>query len=86
MIDTHAHLDALDDAAGAIERAHAAGVERIVAIGTGVTSAQATLAIAFAARGVAVAAGIHPHDAANPDSLDELAALDVVAIGEIGEL
>ncbi len=29
MIDTHAHLDALDDAAGAVERAAAAGVTRI---------------------------------------------------------
>ena len=84
MIDTHAHLDALDDAAGAIERAHGAGVDRIVAIGTGVASARATLAIASRADGVAVAAGIHPHDAAEPHSLDELAALDVVAIGEIG--
>jgi len=87
VIDTHAHLDALNDAAGAIERAHAAGVERILAIGTGVASARATLAIASSASGVAVAAGIHPHDAAAPESLEELAAIadgDVVAIGEIG--
>jgi TatD DNase family protein len=87
VIDTHAHLDALDDAAGAVERAHAAGVERILAIGTGVASARATLAIASASSGVAVAAGIHPHDAATPDSLEELEAIadgDVVAIGEIG--
>ena len=87
MIDTHAHLDALDDAPGAVERARAAGVERIVAIGTGVASAKATLAIANAAGGVAVAAGIVPHDAAAPEPLDQLAALaegDIVAIGEIG--
>ena len=87
MIDTHAHLDALDDAAGAVERAHAAGVGRIVAIGTGVASARATLAIASDIGGVSVAAGIHPHDAGAPEPLDELAALaegDVVAIGEIG--
>jgi TatD DNase family protein len=87
VIDTHAHLDALDDTAGALERAHAAGVGRILAIGAGVASAKATLAIAIAASGVAVAAGIHPHDAAAPESLDELAAIaegDVVAIGEIG--
>jgi TatD DNase family protein len=86
VIDTHAHLDALDDAAGAVERAYAAGVERIVAIGTGVDSARATLAIAARATGVAVAAGIHPHDAAEPEPLDGLAAVadDVVAIGEIG--
>ena len=33
MIDTHAHLDALDDPAGAITRARAAGVHQIIAIG-----------------------------------------------------
>lgn len=84
MIDTHAHLDALDDAAGAVERAHVAGVDRIVAIGTGVASAKATLALARGADGVAVAAGIHPHNSADGESADELAAFDLVAIGEIG--
>jgi TatD DNase family protein len=87
VIDTHAHLDALDDPAGAIERAHAAGVDRIIAIGSGLASTKATLAIAAGADGVSVAAGIHPHQAADNEPVDELAALaagDVVAIGEIG--
>ena len=87
MIDTHAHLDALDDPTGAIERANSAGVDRIVAIGTGLTSTRATLTIAAAASGVAVAAGIHPHQAADGESVEELATLvdgDVVAVGEIG--
>ena len=34
MIDTHAHLDALDDPAAAVARAREAGVTRIVTIGT----------------------------------------------------
>ena len=34
MIDTHAHLDALEDAPGAIARAHESGVSRIVTVGT----------------------------------------------------
>jgi TatD DNase family protein len=87
VIDTHAHLDALDDPAGAITRAHAAGVERIIAIGSGLDSTRATLAIADAAPDVTVAAGVHPHQAGDGESLDELAALvdgKVVAIGEIG--
>jgi TatD DNase family protein len=86
VIDTHAHLDALDDPAGAIERARAAGVERIVAIGSGLASARATLTIARSAAGVSVAAGVHPHQAADGESLAELGALDgdLVAIGEIG--
>jgi TatD DNase family protein len=87
VIDTHAHLDALDDPAGAVARAHAAGVDRIVAIGSGLVSTRATLAFASNDDGIAVAAGIHPHQAADGESLDELAALvdgKVVAIGEIG--
>jgi len=87
VIDTHAHLDALDDPAAAISRARAAGVERIVAIGSGLASTRATLAIAEQAEGVSVAAGVHPHQAADGESVDELAALvarAAVAIGEIG--
>jgi TatD DNase family protein len=87
VIDTHAHLDALDDPVGAIDRARAAGVERIVAIGSGLSSTRATLAIAGAQAGVSVAAGIHPHQAADRESLEELASVldgQVVAIGEIG--
>ena len=87
MIDTHAHLDALDDPAGAIARARAAGVAQIIAIGSGLASTRATLAIAHGADGVAVAAGIHPHQAADNESVQDLAALageHIVAIGEIG--
>ena len=87
MIDTHAHLDALDDPSGAIARARAAGVERVIAIGSGLDSTRKTLAIAGGEAGVSVAAGIHPHQAADRESLDELAAAmdaKVVAIGEIG--
>lgn len=87
MIDTHAHLDALDDPAGAIARARDAGVERIIAIGSGLASTRATLAIASDADGVDLAAGIHPHQAADDESVADLAALagdDIVAIGEIG--
>ena len=87
MIDTHAHLDALDDPSAAIGRARDAGVDRIVAIGSGLESARATLAIAEREDGVYAAVGIHPHQAADGESLDELrglAAARVVAIGETG--
>ncbi len=87
MIDTHAHLDALDDPAEAVARAHAAGVDRIIAIGSGLASTRATLAIAEPDAAVSVAAGVHPHQAADGESLEDLAALvdgKVVAIGEIG--
>jgi len=87
VIDTHAHLDALDDPSAAVARARAAGVERIVAIGSGLESTRATLAIAARENGVYAAVGIHPHQAGEGESLDELrrlAAADAVAIGEIG--
>jgi TatD DNase family protein len=84
VIDTHAHLDALDDPKSALERARAAGVERIVAIGTGAASTRATLAIARDEPGVSVAAGVHPHQAADGEPLDGLLDERIVAVGEIG--
>jgi TatD DNase family protein len=87
VIDTHAHLDALDDPSAAVARARAVGVERIVAIGSGLTSARATIAIAASEEGVYPVLGIHPHQAADGEPLDELrslAAEHAVAVGEIG--
>ncbi len=87
MIDTHAHLDALDDPTGAVARARAAGVDQIVAIGSGLASARATLEIAEREDGVFAAAGVHPHQAGSDESVDDLFRLidgKVVAVGEIG--
>jgi TatD DNase family protein len=87
VIDTHAHLDALDDPSAAIARARRVGVDRIVAIGSGVASAEKTLAIAERDGGVHAVLGVHPHQAADGESLEEvrrLAAEHAVAIGEIG--
>ena len=84
MIDTHAHLDALDDPRSALERARAAGVERILAIGCGAESTRTNLAIAREEAGVFVAAGVHPHQAADGEPLDRLLDDGVVAVGEIG--
>lgn len=91
MIDSHAHLDALDEPPAAVlERARGAGVRGVVSIGTGLDSARRTLAIAREERGVVAALGIHPHHAAGDDAarLHELRALladeRAVAVGEIG--
>jgi TatD DNase family protein len=84
VIDTHAHLDALEDPKGAIERARAAGVGRILAIGSGAASTRATLALVHDEPGVSVAAGVHPHQAADGESLDALLDEGIVAVGEIG--
>jgi TatD DNase family protein len=91
VTDTHAHLDACaDPVADVVARARAAGVERIVAVGSGLESCRETLAIAHAHPGVWAALGIHPHQAADedPSRLDELGELladeRAVAVGETG--
>jgi len=91
MVDTHAHLDACADAPRAVlARAHAAGVDRVVTIGSGITSCRAALETAADDPGVFAALGVHPHQAADPDAdkLEELRGLlenpRAVAVGEIG--
>jgi TatD DNase family protein len=91
VTDTHAHLDACaEPAEELVARARSAGVERIVAVGSGLDSCRETLAIAARHQGVIAALGIHPHQAADPDAdrLDELRELlsDELAraVGEIG--
>jgi TatD DNase family protein len=91
VIDTHAHLDWDGvDTAAVVERARAAGVRGLVAIGVGLASSRRTLDIAASTPGVVAALGIHPHDAAGEDAsrLDELSDLlahpKAVAVGEIG--
>jgi TatD DNase family protein len=91
LTDTHAHLDACADSAEAVvARARAAGVDRIVAVGSGLDSCRKTLAIARQEPGVWAALGIHPHQAGDPDAerVDELRELladeRAVAVGETG--
>jgi TatD DNase family protein len=91
--DTHAHLDYPDfaaDLAAVVERAAAAGVTRIIAIGTDLESSARVVALAARFPGVYAAVGWHPCQAAEaPDdlraALRELARHPkVVAIGETG--
>jgi TatD DNase family protein len=91
VIDTHAHLDALNgDSAQALRRARAAGVGRVIAVGSGLESCRATLEIAEREEGVFAALGLHPHQAGEigESDLDELEDLlahpRAVAVGEAG--
>jgi TatD DNase family protein len=78
VIDTHAHLDALDEEPGAVvERAREAGVTRILTVGTDVAGSRRALELADAHEGVFAIVGIHPHGA--NDATDE----DVAAIREL---
>ena len=89
MIDTHAHLDALDDPDAAVARAHEAGVTRILTVGTTIEGARTALDLADRHDGVLAILGIHPHEAADEgDRVGELRRLldhpRAVAVGETG--
>ncbi len=90
MIDTHAHLDALDDPSAAVARARDAGVTRILTVGTNVDICRRALAFADEHDGVYAILGIHPHAAGEVDdsTVGEVQAMlghpRAVAVGEIG--
>jgi TatD DNase family protein len=90
VTDSHAHLDACEEADELVARALQAGVTRIVTIGTGIESCRAALALADRHAGVFAALGVDPHQAGTPEShrMDELRELfdhpKAVAVGETG--
>ena len=88
MIDSHTHLDACEPPdAELVAAAEAAGVCRILTVGTDPDSCRAALAAAEAFPSVAAAIGCHPNNASQLDEalLRELAAHPrCAAIGETG--
>jgi TatD DNase family protein len=95
LVDSHCHLDdeKFDaDREATIARAREAGVERMMAIGTGDGPPDLEAALRLARRHAFIYAtiGVHPHDAAKatPETFDCLSELarepKVLAIGEIG--
>jgi TatD DNase family protein len=90
VIDTHAHLTALDDVDEAIRRAAEAGVTRILTVGTNVDDCRTSLSLADRYEGVFAILGIHPHEAGTA-AAEDLAALrellahpKAIAVGETG--
>ena len=90
LIDSHCHLEMLDDADAAVEQARAAGVEQVVSIGIDLPSSRQAVAFAGRLPGVYATVGLHPHEADRLDDtllgeLERLAADPrVVAVGECG--
>jgi TatD DNase family protein len=83
-IDNHCHLRADDH--DTIVEARAAGVTRMITVGTDLEHSRIAAAVAAANDGVWATAGVHPHDATQ--GLDGIVALldqpKVVAVGEAG--
>jgi TatD DNase family protein len=95
LIDSHAHIQGKEyagEAAAVIERARAAGVEQIIAVGGAGDMSSNTDAVALADSFATIYAtvGMHPHDAKDvgPHEIEKLKELSrspkVVAIGETG--
>src|SRR5215468_2714792 len=95
LIDSHAHIDSpqfADDREAMLERARAAGINTLLAIGTGPGPEKLDAALPFAEvhDWIYTSVGIHPHEAkeVTPAHLETLAKLarhpKVIAWGEIG--
>src|SRR5579863_9248727 len=95
LVDSHCHLDGPEfdaDRDEVIARAHTAGVQHLLLIGTGATYQEIAAALPIAERteGAYVAAGIHPHEAKNflDNDFSELREFardpKFLAVGEIG--
>jgi len=93
LIETHAHLDHpkfAEDLPAVIQRAHDAGVARIISIGTGLESSRRVVALAESIPSVFAAVGVHPTDVMEEKEsfVNELRQLaqhpKVVALGEVG--
>src|SRR5260221_2394905 len=93
LVDTHCHLDlnVFDaDREAVLERAHAAGVERVLVPATDLACSRRAVALAQRHEALRAAVGVHPNEAAefSAETLAELKDLaqhpKVDAIGEIG--
>jgi TatD DNase family protein len=95
LIDSHAHIDFphfADDRDAMLQRAREAGVQALLAVGTGPGPEKLDAALPYAEQHdwIYTSIGIHPHEAkqATPQHFDQLARLaqhpKVIAWGEIG--
>ncbi|MDP6384796.1 MAG: TatD family hydrolase [Planctomycetota bacterium] len=94
IIDTHSHLfwkDFDEDRSEVLIRARANGVERMLVVGTDVSTSEAAWDLCQDEPGLYPTAGIHPHDAQamdDPGALDRIEEIcrraGCVAVGETG--
>jgi TatD DNase family protein len=95
LVDSHAHIQGKEyagETAAVIERARAAGVEQIIAVGGAgdMSSNSEAVALADSFANIYATVGMHPHDAKDvgPGELQKLKDLalhpKVIAVGETG--
>jgi TatD DNase family protein len=92
LVDSHCHLDNYENLPAILANAHAAGVDKLLAIGIGdgPETMHRALDLAHAHPQIFATAGIHPQEAhqATPEALAKLTTLAqdprCIAIGEIG--
>jgi len=93
ITDTHCHVfwKTYDsDRSEVLRRARAAGVERMIVVGTDLATSRLAFELASSEPGLHPTAGVHPHDAtgADADVRDAIAELcgrsECVAVGETG--
>ena len=93
LIDSHCHLNLSafnDDVEAVVQRAQAAGVEKMMVIGTNMADSIKAIELAHQYPSLYATIGIHPHDSKNADGAgyERFKALagdpKVVAYGEIG--
>jgi TatD DNase family protein len=89
LIDTHAHIHEPSYSLSGdevLQRGRAAGVEKVICVGTNELSSHQAVAFAAGRDGVFASIGVHPHD--TKEGWAEIAKIEptekLVAIGEIG--
>jgi TatD DNase family protein len=84
--DNHCHLPAGAEADAVVEAARAAGVTRLITVGTDAEHSRQAIEVASRHREVWATVGVHPHDAV--DGVEAIVPLldqpKVVAVGECG--
>jgi TatD DNase family protein len=88
-VDSHCHVHGEADADAQLERAHAAGVDWLVCVGTDLPRSEQAMDLAARQPTVRATVGLHPHDAsklaAEWDMLEALARTEeCVGVGEAG--
>ena len=92
LIDTHAHIhfdEYHEEIDAVLDRAHEAGVSKIIAVGVDEVDSGQAVAVARAYDNVWATVGLHPHEAESGyEALEEVARLaefeKVVGVGEYG--